>query len=59
MTTYLYSVAYRRDPLSRRVHRMTVEARDTDEARRIVAALDPKYTATIRSPERRGQVVRA
>lgn len=51
---YLYSVHYRRDPLSPRTYRMTVTAADPDEARKAVSRIDHRFTSTVRTPQRRG-----
>jgi hypothetical protein len=51
---YLYSVKYRRRPISSRTYHRTVVASSADEARAEVARLDPEFTATVRSPKRRG-----
>lgn len=52
---YLYSVSYRIDVTERVIHR-TVVARDPDDARARIKAIDERYLATVRSP-RRGRAV--
>lgn len=59
MKRYLYSVSYRRDLLSRRVAHRSVIAASADEARDLVAGLDPQYLGTVHSPRRRAEVVEA
>jgi len=54
-SVYEYSVRYRVD-LGRRVIHRTVVAKDADDARERIKAVDPRYIATVRSP-RRGKAV--
>lgn len=56
MQKYLYSLTYRRDPFERRVHHLSVIARDADEAREMAKLRDPQFLATVRSPQRRAAV---
>ena len=53
---FRYSVAYRRDDFTGRVWHVTVTAHDTEEARRLVAIKDPRYSHTVRSPRRGAEV---
>lgn len=54
---YRYSVRYRRlNYPSSRVFRMTVTAKDADEARRMAMIADPFFFRTVASPKRRGEV---
>jgi hypothetical protein len=52
---YTYSVQYRRD-ISRRKYRLTVIARNPDEARQFAKLCDPLFLAPVGYP-RRGRVV--
>ena len=54
---FRYSIRYRRSNDLRRVYRMTVTARDADDARRLAAIRDPEYASTVESPKRREAVV--
>lgn len=53
---YRYAVRYLHRPGSRRVYRLTVTARDADEARAEARRIDPEFTSTTRSPRRLGPV---
>lgn len=63
MDLYRYSVKYRRygtaDAAFRsgRTWRMTVTAKDPDDARRIAAIRDPDFGTTVETPRRLGAVV--
>lgn len=54
---YLYRVKYRRYSIPARVIRMTVNAENPDDARRIVAIRDPEFASTIETPRRGKRVV--
>jgi hypothetical protein len=54
---FRYSIRYRRIGDTRRVYRITLTARDADDARRLAAIRDPEYGSTIESPKRRGAVL--
>jgi hypothetical protein len=53
---YRYSVRYRRAELGQRIYRLTVTARDADEARELARARDPEFWSSV-AVHRRGQVV--
>jgi hypothetical protein len=52
MTRHLYRLAYRRADNLARVYRMTVIAKDADEAREYARLRDPKFGSTIASPRK-------
>ena len=54
---YRYQVRYRRQEPSDRVYRVTVTARDAEDARRMAEIADPAFWATTRSPRRMGEVL--
>jgi hypothetical protein len=47
-----YHVEYRRKDSATRTYRITVLARDADEARAYAAIKDPAFGSTVRSPRR-------
>jgi hypothetical protein len=49
---HLYQVRYRREGTSARIYRMTVQARNADEARAYVKARDPLFAHTTASPKK-------
>lgn len=60
MSRFTYRVDYRRGDLrTRRVYHRTVIAASADDARAVVAALDPQYIGTVRSPRRLAEIVPA
>lgn len=57
---WLYRVSYRRrGDYGSHIYHQTVLAASADEARRLVAELDPGYIGTVRSPRRRAEAVEA
>jgi hypothetical protein len=55
---FRYSLKYlRRDAPLSRVYRLTVAARDADDARRAAKIADPAFLSTVESPRRGGLVV--
>jgi hypothetical protein len=53
---HLYAIKYRRHDSPNRIWRMTVVARDADEAREYARIRDPQFGSTVTSP-RRGKAV--
>ena len=54
---YRYQVRYRRQEPSERVYRVTVTAKDADDARRMAAIADPSFGSTTQTPRRLGEVM--
>lgn len=57
MPKYRYRCLYRRSSVSSRIYRLTVTARDADEARLFAALADPEFAHTVSPPRRLGQVL--
>ncbi len=57
MSKFQYLTIYRRKGESTsHQHRRVVVAENADDARRVVAAIDPAFLATVKSPKRGAEV---
>lgn len=54
---FRYTVRYRRSDSASRVYRMTVTAKNAEDARRAAAIRDPGFASTTQTPRRLGAVV--